>query len=305
MTAREGERIIAAPNSPGAVMLGLIQLQAEPDPKVNLQRTMEHIREAASQGAQIVCLQELFVSRYFCQTEDTDHFHLAEPIPGPTSTALGQLAAALQIVLIAPIFEQRAPGLYHNSAVVFDADGSRLGTYRKMHIPDDPGYYEKFYFTPGDLGFRSYPTRCGTIGVLICWDQWFPEAARLTALTGAQILFYPTAIGWHDDEPPDVARAQHDAWETVQRSHAIANGVYVAAVNRVGREGDVRFWGGSFVADPSGQLIARAPHDDEHLLIVNCDLSAIATMRQTWPFLRDRRIDAYDGLSSRFLDHAS
>jgi N-carbamoylputrescine amidase len=265
---------------------------------------MEHIREAASQGAQIICLQELFVSRYFCQTEDTEHFHLAEPIPGPTSTALGQLAAALQIVLIVPLFEQRAPGLYHNSAVVFDADGARLGTYRKMHIPDDPGYYEKFYFAPGDLGFRSYPTRYGTIGVLICWDQWFPEAARLTALTGAQILFYPTAIGWHDDEPPDVARAQHNAWETVQRSHAITNGVYVAAVNRVGREGEVRFWGASFVAEPSGQLIAQAPHDDEHLLIVNCDLSAIATMRQHWPFLRDRRIDVYDGLSARFLDHA-
>ena len=266
---------------------------------------MEHIREAASQGAQIICLQELFASRYFCQTEDTEHFHLAEPIPGPTSTALGQLAAALQIVLIVPLFEQRAPGLYHNSAVVFDADGARLGTYRKMHIPDDPGYYEKFYFTPGDLGFRSYPTRYGTIGVLICWDQWFPEAARLTALTGAQILFYPTAIGWHDDEPLGVARAQHDAWETVQRSHAITNGIYVAAVNRVGREGEVRFWGASFVAEPSGQLIAKAPHDDEHLLIVNCDLSAIATMRQNWPFLRDRRIDVYDGLSARFLDHAS
>ena len=305
MADREGERIIAAPNSPGIITLGLLQLQAEPDPNVNLERTMVHIREAASQGAQIVCLQELFVSRYFCQTEDTEHFHLAEPIPGPTSTALGQLAAALQIVLIVPIFEQRTPGLYHNSAVVFDADGSLLGTYRKMHIPDDPGYYEKFYFTPGDLGFRSYRTRYGTIGVLICWDQWFPEAARLTALSGAQILFYPTAIGWHDDEPPDVARAQHEAWETVQRSHAITNGLYVAAVNRVGREGEVRFWGASFVAEPSGQLIARAPHDDEHMLIVNCDLSTIADMRQNWPFLRDRRIDMYDGLSARFLDHAS
>lgn len=287
------------------VILGLLQLQSDPDPVKNLQRTIVRIRDAAAQGAQIVCLQELFASMYFCQSENTDHFRLAEPIPGPTTEALSQVAADLQIVIIVPLFEQRARGLYHNSAVVLDADGSLLGTYRKMHIPDDPGYYEKFYFTPGDLGFRSYTTRYGTIGVLICWDQWFPEGARLTALAGADILFYPTAIGWHDDEPPDVARAQHDAWETVQRSHAITNGVYVAAVNRVGREGDVTFWGASFVAEPSGQVVARAPHDAETTLIVPCDLEAITTMRQHWPFLRDRRIDVYDALTARYLDHAS
>ncbi len=280
-------------------------MKASPDSAVNLQRTITRIREAAAQGAQIICLQELFASRYFCQSEDMAHFQLAEPIPGPTTSTLGQLAAALQIVLIVPLFEQRTAGLYHNSAVVFDADGAQLGTYRKMHIPDDPGYYEKFYFTPGDLGFRRFQTRYGAIGVLICWDQWFPEAARLTALCGAQMLFYPTAIGWHDDEPPDVARAQHDAWEMVQRSHAITNGVYVAAVNRVGREGDVTFWGASFVAEPSGQLVARAPHDEETTLLATCDLHAIATMRQNWPFLRDRRIDVYDALTARFLDHVS
>jgi N-carbamoylputrescine amidase len=287
------------------VILGLLQLQSDPDPVKNLQRTIARIRAAAAQGAQIVCLQELFASPYFCQSENTDHFSLAEPIPGPTTDALSQVAAELAIVIIVPLFEQRARGLYHNSAVVLDADGALLGTYRKMHIPDDPGYYEKFYFTPGDLGFRSYTTRYGTIGVLICWDQWFPEGARLTALAGADILFYPTAIGWHDEEPPDVARAQHDAWETVQRSHAITNGVYVAAVNRVGREGEVTFWGASFVAEPSGQVVARAPHDAETTLIVPCDLDAITTMRQHWPFLRDRRIDVYDALTARYLDHAS
>ncbi len=280
-------------------------MQADPAPTTNLDRAIEGIREAASQGAQIVCLQELFASRYFCQTEDMEHFRLAEPIPGPTSSVLGHLAEELEVVLIVPLFEQRAPGLYHNSAVVFDADGSCLGTYRKMHIPDDPGYYEKFYFTPGDLGFRTYSTRYGMIGVLICWDQWFPEAARLTALSGAQILFYPTAIGWHDDELPDVAKAQHEAWETVQRSHAITNGVYVAAVNRIGHEGDVTFWGASFVAEPSGQLIAQAPHDTATTLLATCDLTAVATMRQSWPFLRDRRIDYYHDLNARFLDHAS
>jgi N-carbamoylputrescine amidase len=279
-------------------------MQADSEPQVNLERVTAHIRDAAAQGAQIICLQELFTSRYFCQSEDTTHFRLAEPIPGPSTITLGPLAAELQVVLIVPLFEQRAPGLYHNSAVVFDADGSQCGVYRKMHIPDDPGYYEKFYFTPGDLGFRSYHTRYGTIGVLICWDQWFPEAARLTALSGAQMLFYPSAIGWHDEEPAEVARAQHEAWETVQRSHAITNGVYVAAANRVGREGEVTFWGASFVAAPCGQLVARAPHDEETTLIATCDLTAIETMRQNWPFLRDRRIDTYGALTSRFLDHA-
>jgi N-carbamoylputrescine amidase len=288
---------------PQTVTVGLIQMQASLEPHANLEQATVRIRAAAAQGAQIICLQELFASRYFCQSEDTAHFRLAEPIPGPTTERLGKLAAELQVVLVVPLFEQRTPGLYHNSAVVFDADGSRLKTYRKMHIPDDPGYYEKFYFAPGDLGFQSYTTRYGCIGVLICWDQWFPEAARLTTLAGAHILFYPTAIGWHDDEPADVARAQYEAWETVQRSHAIANGVYVAAVNRVGREGEVTFWGASFVAAPSGQVLARAAHDAETTLMATCDLSAIATIRQSWPFLRDRRIDVYDALTARFLDH--
>ena len=287
------------------VTVGLVQMQTQPEPQLNLERAVHQVRAAAAQGAQIVCLQELFRSRYFCQTEDTAHFRLAEPIPGPTTESLGQLAASLQIVLIAPVFEQRAPGLYHNSAVIFDADGRQLGLYRKMHIPDDPAYYEKFYFAPGDLGFRSYSTRYGTVGVLICWDQWFPEAARLTALTGADILFYPTAIGWHEHECPEVRHAQHEAWELVQRSHAVTNGVFVAAANRVGREGDVMFWGASFVAAPDGQLLARAPHDEEALLLATCDLTAIATARQNWPFLRDRRIDAYDALRSRFLDHGA
>jgi N-carbamoylputrescine amidase len=285
--------------------VGLIQTWASPVVQENLERTMAGIRSAAMQGAQIICLQELFSSQYFCQSEDPAHFRLAEPIPGPSTETFGKLAAELQVVLIVPLFEQRTQGLYHNSAVVFDADGTQLGRYRKMHIPDDPGYYEKFYFTPGDLGYQSYVTRYATIGVLICWDQWFPEAARLTALSGAQILFYPSAIGWHDDEPSDAARAQHEAWEMVQRSHAIANGVYVAAVNRVGREGDVTFWGASFLAAPCGQLIARAPHDEEATLLATCDLTAIDTMRQNWPFLRDRRIDTYAALTSRFLDHGS
>jgi N-carbamoylputrescine amidase len=286
------------------VTVGLLQMQASPEPQVNLERAMDGIRRAAMQGAQIICLQELFGSQYFCQNEDPTHFRLAETIPGPTTARLGELAAQLQVVLIVPLFEERAPGLYHNSAVVFDADGTRLGTYRKMHIPDDPGYYEKFYFTPGDGGFQSYTTRYAHIGVLICWDQWFPEAARLTALRGAQMLFYPSAIGWHDDEPAEVAHAQHQAWEMVQRSHAITNGIYVAAVNRVGREGTVSFWGASFVAAPDGQLVVRGPHDTEATLLATCDLTAIATMRQNWPFLRDRRIDTYAPLTSRFLDHA-
>jgi N-carbamoylputrescine amidase len=267
-----------------------------------MERAADHIRQAATQGAQIVCLQELFHSRYFCQSEDAAHFSLAEPIPGPMSEKLSKLAAKLKIVLIAPIFEQRTQGLYHNSAVIFDADGAQLGVYRKMHIPDDPGYYEKFYFTPGDHGYLSFTTRHAKIGVLICWDQWFPEAARLTALGGAQIIFYPSAIGWHHDEPNDVAQAQYNAWETVQRSHAITNGVFVAAVNRVGQEGEVRFWGASFVVNPFGQVIARAPHDGATTLFATCDLSAIDNMRQNWPFLRDRRIDTYAPLTARFCD---
>ena len=285
------------------VAVGLIQMQAAVDPRVNLQRTVRAIRDAAAQGAQVICLQELFSTTYFCQREDLAPFALAEPIPGPTTDVLGVLAGELNVVLIVPVFEKRARGLYHNSAVVFDADGSRLGTYRKMHVPDDPGYYEKFYFTPGDLGFRTFKTRYADIGVLICWDQWFPEAARLVALSGAHVLFYPTAIGWHDDEPDEVRRTQHEAWELVQRSHAIANGIYVAAPNRVGREGTVTFWGASFVAAPDGSLVARAAHDGEAILVAKCDLVAVDTMRQQWPFLRDRRIDTYGALTARFLDH--
>ena len=284
------------------VTVGLIQMQAEADPRANLQRAVSAIRDAAAQGAQIICLQELFSTPYFCQTEDLGPFALAEPIPGPTTDALGGLAGELGVVLIVPLFEQRTRGLYHNSAVVFDANGARLGTYRKMHIPDDPAYYEKFYFTPGDLGFRTFKTRYADIGVLICWDQWFPEAARLVALSGADILFYPTAIGWHDDETAEVRRTQHEAWELVQRSHAITNGVYAAAVNRVGREGTVTFWGASFLAAPDGSLVARAAHDGEAIVVAKCDLDAVDTMRQQWPFLRDRRIDTYGALTARFLD---
>ena len=287
------------------VVVGLIQMQAEADARANVQRAVRAIRDAAAQGAQIVCLQELFSTPYFCQTEDLAPFALAEPIPGPTTDALGALAGELGVVLIVPLFEQRARGLYHNSAVVFDADGRRLGVYRKMHVPDDPGYYEKFYFTPGDLGFRTFRTRYADIGVLICWDQWFPEAARLAALSGAHVLFYPTAIGWHDDEPAEVRRTQHEAWETVQRSHAITNGIYVAAPNRVGREGAVTFWGASFVAAPDGSLVTRAAHDGEAILVAKCDLDAVDAMRQQWPFLRDRRTDAYGPLTARFLDHGA
>lgn len=292
--------------SPPVSMLtiGLIQMQARPTPEANRRAAEAHIRAAAAQGAQIICLQELFTAPYFCQDEDPAHFCLAETIPGPTTHSMARLAAELQVVLIVPLFERRTAGLYHNSAVVLDADGKLLGTYRKMHIPDDPGYYEKFYFAPGDLGFQSYVTRYATIGVLICWDQWFPEAARLTALSGAQILFYPSAIGWHADDPPEAARAQHEAWEIVQRSHAITNGVYVAAVNRVGREAAITFWGASFVATPCGTLLARATHDQEAILLATCDLTAVATVRHNWPFLRDRRIDAYSPLTARFLDHA-
>ena len=285
------------------VTVGLIQMQAREEPLENVRRAVGAIRDAAAQGAQIVCLQELFRTPYFCQTEDFAQFALAEPIPGPTTDLLGALAAELGVVLVAPVFEERARGIYHNSAVVFDADGSRLGAYRKMHVPDDPGYYEKFYFTPGDLGFRTFKTRYANIGVLICWDQWFPEAARLTALYGAHILFYPTAIGWHEDEPEEVRGTQHEAWEMVQRSHAVTNGVYVAAANRVGREGTVTFWGASFLAAPDGSLVERAAHDEEAVLVRKCDLAAVDAMRQHWPFLRDRRIDAYGSLTARLLDH--
>ncbi|MBI4658775.1 MAG: carbon-nitrogen hydrolase [Verrucomicrobia bacterium] len=289
------------------VTLALIQTSCSPDPRKNLKETLARAAEAANQGAQVICTQELFRSQYFCQSEDHENFKLAEPIPGPTTQAFQRLAARLRVVVIVSLFEKRAAGLYHNSAAIIDADGSLLGLYRKMHIPDDPLYYEKFYFTPGDLGFRAWQTRYAKIGVLICWDQWYPEAARLTALQGAQILFYPTAIGWHPREKAVCGPEQHAAWETIQRSHAVANGCYVAAANRVGVEkpagGDgLEFWGQSFVAGVSGQILSKAGADREETLMVEVDLNAVDATRTHWPFLRDRRIDAYGDLTKRFLD---
>ena len=281
-----------------------MQMRCSEDVADNLARGLARIDEAAAAGAQIVCLPELFRSRYFCQTEDHAKFDLAEPIPGPSTEALSAKAKQHGIVIVGSLFERRAAGVYHNTAVVLDADGSLCGVYRKMHIPDDPLYYEKFYFTPGDLGFRSFQTRVARIGVLVCWDQWFPEAARLTALTGAEMLFYPTAIGWHQGEKEQFGEQQYDAWQTIQRSHAVANGVFVAAPNRVGTEGTVDFWGGSFVAAPFGPLLAKASHDREELLVVDCDLARVEETRQHWPFLRDRRIDFYGGLVKRMIDDA-
>ena len=276
--------------------LGLVQMSCTTDPEENFGRAISLVERAAAGGAQIVCLPELFRSRYFCQTEDHANFALAEPIPGPSTEVLSALAARLGIVLVASLFERRTAGLYHNTAVVFDADGALLGIYRKMHIPDDPLYYEKFYFTPGDTGFRAFDTRFGRIGVLICWDQWFPEAARLTALAGAEILFFPTAIGWHEEEKAEFGRSQYDAWQTVQRGHAIANGVFTASPNRFGTESTVEFWGGSFACSPFGEVLAQAGHESEEILLVDCDLARVEETRQHWPFLRDRRIDAYGGL---------
>jgi N-carbamoylputrescine amidase len=284
------------------VTIGLIQMSCGPQPAANLKKAISRIGEAAASGARIVCLQELFRSRYFCQSEDVKNFKLAEPIPGPSTEALSKVARQKKIVIVASIFEKRAAGIYHNTAVVIDANGKIAGRYRKMHIPDDPLYYEKFYFTPGDLGFRTHETKYAKVGALVCWDQWFPEAARLTALSGAQFLFYPTAIGWLPNEKSEMNEAQHSAWETIQRAHAIANGVYVAVVNRVGVEGDLNFWGQSFVADPFGRIIAKASSDREEVLIVNCDLDQIDETRQNWPFLRDRRVDYYSALSYRFVD---
>jgi N-carbamoylputrescine amidase len=273
-------------------------------PSENLAKALTKIKQAAKAGAKIVCLQELFRSRYFCQTEDDDQFALAEPIPGPTSKALAKAAADSKIVLVGSLFERRAEGLYHNTAVIFDEKGKLLGKYRKMHIPDDPCYYEKFYFTPGDPapGFHACQTSAATVGALVCWDQWFPEAARLTALAGAQMLFYPTAIGWHLKDPLEVKQGQADAWELIQRSHAVANGCFVCSVNRVGREDNLEFWGGSFVADPFGKILAKASNKNEENLIVECDLEKIDWTRRHWPFLRDRRVDAYGGLLRRFID---
>ncbi|MFM7845670.1 MAG: carbon-nitrogen hydrolase [Planctomycetota bacterium] len=284
------------------VRVGLVQLRATTDKQENVQRTLEGIETAASRGAQIVCLQELFHGQYPCQTEDHDRFAEAESIPGPTSEALAQAARQHQIVIVGSLFERRAAGLYHNTATVHDADGTLLGIYRKMHIPDDPRYYEKFYFTPGDLGFRSFETRFAKIGICICWDQWYPEAARLTALHGAEVIFYPTAIGWLPEERAQYGASQHQAWETMMRSHSIANGVYVAAANRVGREGDIEFWGASFVSDPYGNVLQRANHDEEGVVLVDIDRSLLDVARTHWPFLRDRRIDAYQDLSRRYLD---
>ena len=282
--------------------LGLIQMSAGESPEANLAAVLPRIRAAARKGAQIICLQELFRSRYFCQIEDQRNFKLAETIPGPSTEALEKVARETKTVIVASLFEKRSAGIYHNTAVIIDADGSIAGKYRKMHIPDDPLYYEKFYFTPGDLGFPSFQTRYAKLGVLVCWDQWFPEAARLMALGGAQILFYPTAIGWIPKEPRAVAQTQRSAWEVIQRSHAVANGVYVAAVNRVGREGKLRFWGHSFVAGPFGEIIARAGGERDEIIIAKCDLIRIEETRQSWPFLRDRRIDAYGSLQSRFIE---
>jgi N-carbamoylputrescine amidase len=287
------------------VTVGLIQMSCGPQPEGNLKKAIGRIGEAAKKGARIVCLPELFRSQYFCQNEDIKNFKLAETIPGPSTEALSKVARQKKIVIVASIFEKRTAGIYHNTAVVIDANGKIAGKYRKMHIPDDPLYYEKFYFTPGDLGFRTHETKYGKIGALVCWDQWFPEAARLTALSGAQFLFYPTAIGWLPNEKPKMRRAQHSAWETIQRAHAIANGVYVAVVNRIGHEGQLNFWGQSFVADPFGRIIAKASTDKEEVLIVDCDLDQIDETRQNWPFLRDRRIDYYSALAYRFVEPAS
>lgn len=284
------------------VTLGLVQMSASEDSEANLAKAVQRIEAAARKGAQIVCLQELFRWRYFCQSEDARNFALAESIPGPSTEALGAVARDHKIVIVASLFEKRSAGIYHNSAVVIDADGSIAGKYRKMHIPDDPLYYEKFYFTPGDLGFPSFQTRYAKIGVLVCWDQWFPEGARLASLSGAQMIFYPTAIGWIPKEPRAAAQNQRQAWELMQRSHAVANGVYVASVNRVGREGKLRFWGHSFVAGPFGEVVARAGGKREEILVAQCDLRKIDETRQSWPFLRDRRIDAYGSLQSRFID---
>jgi len=290
---------------PDQVTLGLVQMRMTASPEQNFVRAEERIREAAGRGAQLICLPELFQSYYFCQTEDHRFFSLAEPIPGPSTERLGRLAGELGVVIVASLFEKRAEGLYHNSTAILDADGSYLGKYRKMHIPDDPNYYEKFYFTPGDLGYRSWETRYGRAGVLICWDQWYPEAARLTALSGAQILLYPTAIGWLVPEKAEYGAAQQASWETIQRSHAIANGVYVAAVNRVGVEPGpnqgIEFWGGSFVAAPNGEIIAKAGADDE-LLLVPIDMRKVDFARTHWPFLRDRRVESYGDITRRYID---
>jgi len=293
--------------------VGLVQMSMGPDPEANLAAAIDRVREAARMGAQVVCLPELFQAQYFCQREDLRLFDLAEAIPGPSTEKLGTVAREMRVTIVASLFERRAPGLYHNTAVTLDAEGQIASVYRKMHIPDDPLYYEKYYFTPGDLGFRAVDTPHGRIGTLVCWDQWYPEGARLTALQGAEVLFYPTAIGWHPAEKEEFGTAQYEAWQTIQRAHAIANGVYVAAVNRVGHEnGDVlgnraegpglEFWGGSFLADPFGRVTAKASHTSEEILVGEVDVALMEETRRNWPFLRDRRIDAYAPITKRFLD---
>ena len=292
--------------TPQKFKLGLIQLQCADSPARNLEWAIDRLTEAARRGAQVLCLPELFLTPYFCQQTKLESFDLAEPIPGPTTERLGALARTLGVVIVASLFEKRAVGVYHNTAVVLDADGSMVGIYRKMHIPDDPLYCEKYYFTPGDLGFRAFDTKFGRIGVLVCWDQWFPEGARLTALQGAQVLVYPTAIGWHPREKAEFGVQQHQAWETIQRSHAIANGVYVAAINRTGHEGPpeagLEFWGASFLSDPFGVVVAKSPHDQQDILMAECDPARTEDVRRNWPFLRDRRIDAYGNMTQRWIE---
>jgi N-carbamoylputrescine amidase len=284
------------------VKIGFVQTSSEHDLEKNMAKTLALVRQVADKGAQLVCLQELYRTDYFCDTEDYDKFGLAETIPGPSTEAFSKLAKEKGIAIVLPLFEKRAHGLYHNTIVMIDADGSTKGIYRKMHIPDDPGFYEKFYFTPGDLGYKAFETKFAKVGTLICWDQWYPEAARLTALKGAEILVYPTAIGWDKTEDEPLRSQQHDAWYTMQRSHSVANGVFVVSVNRIGKEGDLEFWGQSFVSDPFGRVLYKASQDQEETVVVECDLGMIDHFRTRWPFLRDRRVDSFEGLKSRFID---
>jgi N-carbamoylputrescine amidase len=286
------------------VNVGLVQMSCSGNKKENLDKAIAKVKEAAAKGAQIVCLQELFTSLYFCDVEDYDNFKLAEPVPGPSSEALAKIAKDLGVVIIASLFEKRTEGIYHNTTAVIDADGTYLGKYRKMHIPDDPSYYEKFYFTPGDLGYKVFKTKFAAIGVLICWDQWYPEAARITSLMGAEILFYPTAIGWHHAQDEETNSEQYNAWQTIQRSHAVANGVHVVSVNRVGFEqnGAMKFWGGSFVSNPLGRLLYSGSHEKEEVAVTEIDLDRTDSVRVHWPFLRDRRIDSYQPITKRFID---
>lgn len=284
------------------VQVGIVQMSCSSDPEANLAKAITKTREAAAKGAQVVCLQELFRSLYFCDVEDYENFKLAESIPGPSTEALSKVAEEEGIVIIASLFEKRAEGLYHNTTAVIDADGSYLGKYRKMHIPDDPGYFEKFYFTPGDTGYKAFDTRFGKLGVLICWDQWYPEAARITSLLGAEMLFYPTAIGWHRDQDDPTNDEQYQAWQTIQRSHSVANGIPVISVNRVGSEGEMNFWGGSFITNSFGRVLYKASHTNEEVHVQELSMSKSNEYRTHWPFLRDRRIDSYDPITKRFLD---